>query len=271
MNSTWRVGQFDMSRWRGYDVDMSQQDDSDSSSYTIDDLAGETGFDRRVIRSFIEQGLLRGPDSMGRYARYSKTHLDRLLAIKALKNVQGMPINEVRRALLSMSHNDIQALAVSSMGDNIIYPPPPTVSKADDAPESAASALDYIRSIEQQSEKKQANAGSSWEVQNRLAQARLKIDQMKQNINLQPPVPRPPQQQIVPSAEPQVTPLERLLLNLTALAGTTKPRRQAKGETWHRIPVTPDIELSVRGNMTEDELQTLERIADCVREILMGG
>ena len=166
MNSTWLIGQFDMAGWRGYDVDMSQQDDSDSSSYTIDDLAGETGFDRRVIRSFIEQGLLRGPDPMGRYARYSKTHLDRLLAIKALKNVQGMPINEVRRALLSMSHNDIQALAVSSMGDNIIYPPPPTVNRVDDAAESpCGSALEYIRSIEQQSEKKQANAAGGWEAQ----------------------------------------------------------------------------------------------------------
>jgi DNA-binding transcriptional MerR regulator len=261
-----------MAGWRGYDVDMSQQDDSDSSSFTIDDLASETGFDRRVIRSFIEQGLLRGPDSMGRYARYSKTHLDRLLAIKALKNVQGMPINEVRRALLSMSQNDIQALAVSSLTDNIIYPPPPTVSKdADDVPESNSSALEYIRSIEQQAEKKQANAPSSWDVQNKIAQARFKIDQLKQHVNSQPPVVRPPQQQIVPNAEPQVTPLDRLLLNLTALAGTTKPRRQAKGETWHHIPVTPDIEFSVRGNMTEDELETLERIADCIREILMGG
>lgn len=262
-----------MLHWRGYDVDMSQQDDSDSSSYSIDDLASETGFDRRVIRSFIEQGLLRGPDTMGRYARYSQSHLNRLLAIKALKNAQGMPINEVRRALLSMSQHDIQALAVSSIAENIIYPPPPTVSKVDDAAEPPASALEYIRSIEQQeSERKLANSSARAFVPGTLAaNVLLKIEQSKLANNIPEPVVRPPQQQIVPSAEPQVTPLERLLLNLTALAGTTKPRRQAKGETWHRIPVTPDIELSVRGNMTEDELHTLERIADCLREILMGG
>jgi len=248
---------------------MSQQDDmTDTSSYTIDDLASETGFDRRVIRSFIEQGLLRGPDSMGRYARYSKSHLDRLLAIKALKNIQGMPLHEVRRALLSMSQQDIQALAVSSLAENIIYPPPPVVGRVEES-ESPSSALDYIRSIEEKAAEKKSPPQNIWGFQAKQPQpnAQQPVAYHKQ---IQKHLLKPLPQQLLP-AEPKVTPLDRLLLNLTALAGTTKPRRQAKSDSWHRIPVTPDIELTVRGNLSDDDLNKLERIADCLREILMGG
>ena len=77
----------------------------DRPSYSLEDLAAETGFDIRVIRSFIEQGLLRGPSSLGRYARYSDWHLIRLLAIKALKEQRGHTHSDIRP--VSYTHLDV--------------------------------------------------------------------------------------------------------------------------------------------------------------------
>lgn len=109
--------------------------DVDRASYSLEDLSAKTGFEVRVIRSFIEQGLLRGPSTLGRYARYSDWHLVRLLAIKALKDRQGLTHSDIRQTLLCMSDSEILALAETAQAG--------TGSKR-------SSALDYIRSLNPQ-------------------------------------------------------------------------------------------------------------------------
>lgn len=109
--------------------------ETDRPSYSLEDLSAKTGFEVRVIRSFIEQGLLRGPSSLGRYARYSDWHLVRLLAIKALKERRGFKHSDIRQTLLCMSESEIQALAeTASSGSG----------------SKRSSALDYIRSLNRQ-------------------------------------------------------------------------------------------------------------------------
>jgi hypothetical protein len=66
------------------------------------------------------------------------------------------------------------------------------------------------------------------------------------------------------------TPMDVLLRRLDRLAEGSKPPRRARGEVWTSIPVTPDIEIRVRGTQTADALARWERIADHLREILMG-
>ncbi len=107
-----------------------------TSSYSIEELAEETGFDKRVIRSFIEQGLLSGPDSKGRYARYTHGHVIRLKAIKQLRDQRQMSLAEIRAAFLSMTDEDINALS------SVPAPPPKTEQKS--------SVLDYLRSARPQ-------------------------------------------------------------------------------------------------------------------------
>ncbi len=109
--------------------------DIDRPSYSLEDLSAKTGFEVRVIRSFIEQGLLRGPSSLGRYARYSDWHLVRLLAIKALKERRGLKHSDIRQTLLCMSETEILALAE-------------TATKGSGSKRS--SALDYIHSLNPQ-------------------------------------------------------------------------------------------------------------------------
>ncbi|HMO23457.1 MAG TPA: helix-turn-helix domain-containing protein, partial [Candidatus Melainabacteria bacterium] len=75
--------------WRIVELYIGDMDTENATSYSIEELSEMTGFDRRTIRSFIEQGLMRGPDKMGRYAQYSQDHLVRLLAIKNMKEMDG--------------------------------------------------------------------------------------------------------------------------------------------------------------------------------------
>ena len=109
--------------------------DTDRPSYSLEDLSAKTGFEVRVIRSFIEQGLLRGPSSLGRYARYSDWHLVRLLAIKALKDRRGFKHSDIRQTLLCMSESEILALAETASSES---------------GSKRSSALDYIQSLNPQ-------------------------------------------------------------------------------------------------------------------------
>ena len=66
--------------------------------------------------------------------------------------------------------------------------------------------------------------------------------------------------------------MDVLLARLGQLTrGGTSPPRRARGEVWTSVPVTPDIEIRVRGTLTVDQISRWERIADHFREILMGG
>ena len=55
---------------------------SDKTNYTLDELAAESGFEVRTIRSYIERGLLPSAQSRGRNATYLQAHLERLRVIK---------------------------------------------------------------------------------------------------------------------------------------------------------------------------------------------
>lgn len=78
---------------------------------------------------------MRGPSSLGRYARYSDWHLIRLLAIKALKDRRGFKHSDIRQTLLCMSESEILALAETASSD---------------PGSKRSSALDYIQSLNPQ-------------------------------------------------------------------------------------------------------------------------
>lgn len=194
-----------------------------TGSYSIDELAEETGFDRRVIRSFIEQGLLRGPESKGRYARYTAAHLIRLKVIRLLRDHRQMTLGEIRSALLSMTEEDLYALA----------------QKAAPGKESSAllrsSVLDYLRSARQ------------------------------------PDYPDGEEDPESITGGHRFSAVDRLMMVLQEDLGTKRPASQGKGQIWHRFAVTPDIEISVRGLQDGGQVEQWDQIADCLREILLGG
>ena len=287
--------------------------DPSSTTFSLEELSHESGLDTRVIRSFIEQGLMRGPTSLGRYARYSRHHLERLQAIKILKERQGLRLSEVRQQLLLMSDAEIAALAEAGSRDSNFVD---------------SSALDYILSQSQQFESGQQteaiapppnelvqnawrNGGDSVQIQpsslkneghplsiadaiaSRLGFKGKALDTDSQDRQIddrhEPLAAGDVFADVAPNIVPQgnqnrdldseqritkdrlSTPVDRLVVGLQHQLGQKTARRQSKREVWHRIQVTPDIELSVRGIQDEQHLAQLERVADYLRELLTGG
>jgi len=63
--------------------------------YTIQDLCELTGYTRRTIRYYIQEGLLDPPAGRGRGGFYYDSHLKRLREIRALQE-KGYPLAEIQ-------------------------------------------------------------------------------------------------------------------------------------------------------------------------------
>jgi len=83
----------------------------EDNTYSLKELAELTGLSVRTIRAYISDGLIRGPETRGRHARYTEYHLKRLQTIQELKEHYGLPLSEVRRYLLMAGdEEDIQVV-----------------------------------------------------------------------------------------------------------------------------------------------------------------
>jgi len=67
-------------------------------SWTLAELAEETGLAPRTIRYYIARGLVSGPAVAGRGAAYSGEHVERLKAIQKLQ-ARGLMLAEIARTL----------------------------------------------------------------------------------------------------------------------------------------------------------------------------
>jgi DNA-binding transcriptional MerR regulator len=70
----------------------------EDKAYTIDELSEVTGFSKRTIRYYIEEGLLDPPAGRGRGGFYYDSHKERLLQIRALQE-KGMKLAAVQAFL----------------------------------------------------------------------------------------------------------------------------------------------------------------------------
>lgn len=65
-------------------------------------------------------------------------------------------------------------------------------------------------------------------------------------------------------------PLLRLLRILQGAVHTRDAHRRSKTEIWTQVEVTPEIQLQVRGELSERERELVRQIADYLRDILLG-
>jgi len=219
-----------------------------SSEYTLEELAQLLRINPRTIRSYIQQGLLRGPDSMGRNARYSDYHVKRLQTIRQLKDDHNLPLSEIRR-LVTMAAPDediqIRLVPVRAAEEEVTQ----SLAEAPKEEESErSSALDYVRA------RRAAGRGRS-----KREHAPSESREM----------PRSAEES--GASSPGESPIEALLAKLRDGAGLGNVPRRAQGQEWVRLEVTPDIEIHLRGQLYGEQLKDFERLADLMRHILLGS
>jgi DNA-binding transcriptional MerR regulator len=73
---------------------------ADDSPYGIDDLAALGGVSRRTVRYYIQEGLLPPPLGVGRGRHYDRSHLERLLEVRAMQDA-GASLDAIRIAVAS--------------------------------------------------------------------------------------------------------------------------------------------------------------------------
>lgn len=198
-------------------------------AYRLQDLAEHSGLEARTIRSYIERGLLPGPDSLGRNASYGSGHLDRLRVIGLLRDANPeVTLDQVRQVLGQLSQTQIEAIASGQLKIGALID--------SDRPVGGRAALDYIAAIRAQEPGSKGRKRPSGEL-NALEQLLDALDSLVQ-----------------PGAIP------------------SKPvRARVQEDLWHRVRITPDIELAVRGPLGPDQVAVLRRIGDRLEHLLTRG
>lgn len=218
---------------------------------SLKELAGRVGMRPRTVRSYIEKGLLPGPDGSGRYAHYGFRHLERLKAIKVLREIDGLSLEETRRRLLGLGEREVRQIA-----DRL------------DAWRARPEA-ELLAELPARLEEGEPTAPE--------ASAMPMGDRPSRFVALRHRAPREPLAQAALALRPLMAPSRRAAFRLQRHEGPhaapgeeTVPRR-ARAEPLTRIEITPDIDLVVRGVRDEEQIRRLERIADHLRHVLLRG
>ena len=215
----------------------------ESDLLTLQDLADATGVEPRTIRSSVEKGIVPGPDCLGRGARYPRESLDRLKVLQLLRDAdRDISLDQARLLLQRLTPSQLRNVAEGTerIAAVIDTDRPTVLSKGD--------ALAYISRLKLGTTHPSPHSGG--------ARPSLRSQAM----------PAGPD-----TADTTQPVLEQAAKALGGLVGLSARARSVRGEHWYRLPLTPDIELSVRGEFGPEQLAQLHRIGDALRILLTKG
>jgi DNA-binding transcriptional MerR regulator len=199
---------------------------------SLHELSEVTAIEPRTIRSYIERGLLPGPESRGRNATYSRDHIDRLRVLVKIRDAnRNLTLDQIRTILHSLAPQQIREISSGRILIQAIMD-----TEADRRP---GTALEYLASLRASSEVSSLSftapaSSDSGDTMNR-------------------------------------TPAAELAQALASLAGGIPASRGAAGQRWIRFSITPDIEMSVRDSFSPDQIAHMQRVADLLRVLLTKG
>ncbi|MFM8805328.1 MAG: helix-turn-helix domain-containing protein [Planctomycetia bacterium] len=217
-------------------------DTEEPNGLSLQELSDETGVEPRTIRSYVERGVIPGPESLGRGARYPRETLDRLKVLQLLRDAnRSLTLDQIRVLLHSIGSAQLRAIAAGELRIGGVV----DTDAAAQAGTPKRAALDYLQSLEAlrtpaRSPRRDAGV-SAYRTAPDLAD------------------------------DSELTTLENAARALAGLVGMSASGRTARGEHWYRISLTPDIELSVRGEFGTEQLAQLHRIGDALRTLLTKG
>jgi len=218
------------------------------NNITLEELSERTGVEARTLRSWVSEGLLAPPFKTGRGASYPAFNTERALAIRALRIAHGLSMADIGQRFMMATEGQIREWALEA--GSISAP--------------RGSARDYLSSIPARA----------------IAQSlpRKAIEAQPQaTLAEKPRLDRPPNTsastsnsgQNITATSGDLRSIERLILQLERVLEAPAPRRSS-GTIWTRISITPDLELSVRGDLEPKERILFEQLADQFRAILTG-
>jgi DNA-binding transcriptional MerR regulator len=216
-----------------------ESDSKSAEGLTLQELAAQTGVEPRTIRSYVEKGVILGPESFGRGARYPRETLDRLKVLQLLRDAnRSLTLDQIRVLLNSIGPSQLRDVAEGTVRIGAVI----DTDAAGTSPLPKTAAMDYLHGLRRS--QSQSPASVSPLLYHRAAP---------------------------PTDDDQLPILENAARALAELTGTTSSSRSARGESWYRISLTPDIELSVRGEFGTEQLAQLHRIGDSLRTLLTKG
>ena len=218
-----------------------ESDSKSAEGLTLQELAAQTGVEPRTIRSYVEKGVILGPESFGRGARYPRETLDRLKVLQLLRDAnRSLTLDQIRVLLNTIGPSQLREVAEGTVRIGAVI----DTDAAGTSPLPKTAAMDYLHGLRRSQSQPQSPASVSPLLYRRTS----------------PPID-----------DDQLPILENAARALAELTGTNSSSRSARGESWYRISLTPDIELSVRGEFGTEQLAQLHRIGDSLRTLLTKG
>lgn len=217
-------------------------DAEEPNGLSLQDLSDETGVEPRTIRSYVEKGVIPGPETLGRGAKYPRETLDRLKVLQLLRDANhGLTLDQIRVLLHSIGPSQLRAIAAGELRIGAVV----DTDAALGASPSKRAALEYLQGIQ------------GWQASPHYYKRDTAISARRNGPDL--------------ASDAELTVLENAARALAGLVGLSSSARTARGENWYRISLTPDIELSVRGEFGTEQLAQLHRIGDALRTLLTKG
>lgn len=196
---------------------------------TLEDLSTLSGLPIRTLRYYMQEGILQGPDSRGKYARYSPEHLDRIELIQRLKNLR-LPLQEIGQIIENMTPDEITKVRQYQdiLRTKIKRPDFPRTSELRFG-EKKSSALEYIHNLE-----------SSWNDVKAITSA-----QASKPLSVPTPVTK----------------------SNYALMHESAPQPVTTKEEWTRYIIKDGIELNIRRHKGTDEESRIADLIEYAKKL----
>lgn len=218
-------------------------------SYTAEELVTRTGFDRRTIAYYIQQGLLPKVGRRGPRTRYPGYVRDRLLFIRSVREaeeageIEPMSLSDLRE-LFEQTHPELIARVADrrlSAADALRALAEPGNVRSDRGPEARHLARERAFRAKASARRSVPNLEAGPGRDTGVSDSR------------QPPVASSPPEERDPAApEGLAAALSEELSELKFRAQDRQRREPGLTERWMRVKVSPDIALSVRWITDED-------------------
>lgn len=243
-------------------------------TYTMDELERLSGFDRRTIAYYVQEGLLPKIGRRGPRTRYPQLFLDRLLFVRQIRELEdeghteSRTLSDIRLILERLTDEEIADVASGREAVRVIDIGPP-VAADDHVPavsnieKDAPYSEGLMPSIASPATRARKLASFRFSGPPASAAADVMPDAVEERLMMMEAGPPAHTQE----RESPVDHLGHLLYRLSRLTGS-RGRRWGRGsEHWTRANITRDITISAR-NADEDAADLLEEVARILRRLL---